>query len=181
MFLTYTFNKVPIGLFLLVFMSHGTQVTTMRNKHDQKMADCQKHDWFCYHSLPQHHRSQPSIEIIMRHLVESLGSATSLISQGDFIGDSGEYKQSSDFSLPVLISPQDCACHMSSVKLTDIIQTVLETSKCFLRSLSFIWCIALVNVWKLHISKKYFWISHAAFSAECCRGVPLGEPLAVRS
>ena len=39
------------------------------------------------------------------------------------------------------------------------------------RCLSFICRIGLVNVWKLHISKIYFWISHAAFSAECCRGV----------
>ena len=44
MFLTYTFNKVPTGLFRLVFMSHGTQMTTMRNKRDQKMADCQTPD-----------------------------------------------------------------------------------------------------------------------------------------
>ena len=62
--------------------------------------------------------------------MEHLGSATSLISQGDFIGDSGEYTQSSDFSLPVLISTQDFACR--SVILTDIIQTVLETLECFL-------------------------------------------------
>jgi hypothetical protein len=79
MFLTYTFNKVPIGLFLLVFMSHGTQVTTMRNKHDQKMSDCQKPDWFCYHSLPQHHRSLIIIYIDGWHLVEPLGSATSYL------------------------------------------------------------------------------------------------------
>ena len=38
MFLTYSFNKVPTGVFLLVFMSNGTQVGTMRNKRDQKMA-----------------------------------------------------------------------------------------------------------------------------------------------
>ena len=64
--------------------------------------------------------------------MEPLESATSLISQGDFIGNCGEYIRSSDFSLPVLISPQDFACHMSYVILTDIIQTVLETLECFL-------------------------------------------------
>ena len=38
MFLTYSFNKVPTGVFFLVYMSNGTQVTTMRKKHDHKMA-----------------------------------------------------------------------------------------------------------------------------------------------
>ena len=64
--------------------------------------------------------------------MEALGSAISLISQGDFNGNCVEYIPTSDFSLPVLISPQVFACHMSSVILTDIIQTVLETSECFL-------------------------------------------------
>ena len=36
------------------------------------------------------------------------------------------------------------------------------------RCLSFICCIGLVNVWKLHISKKL----RAAFSVECCRACP---------
>ena len=38
MFLTYSFNKVPTGVLLLVFVSNGTQVTTMRKKWDHKMA-----------------------------------------------------------------------------------------------------------------------------------------------
>jgi hypothetical protein len=59
--------------------------------------------------------------------VEPLGRATSLISHGDFIENCGEYIRSSDLSLPILISPQDFACHMSYVKRTDIIQTDLET------------------------------------------------------
>ena len=132
MMLTYSFNKVPTGVFLLVSVSNGTQVTTMRKKCDHKMAAWWTSDIFCSHSLPQQHKSLILIYIDGWHLVEPLGSATSFISQGDFIGDSGEYIQSSDFWLPVLISTQDFACHKSSVILTYIIQTVLETSECFL-------------------------------------------------
>ena len=89
-------------------------------------------DRFYSHSVPQHSRSLIQIAIDGGHLVEPLGSATSLISQGDFIANYGEYIPSSDFSLLVLISPQDFACHMSSVILTYIILTVLETLECFL-------------------------------------------------
>ena len=43
-----------------------------------------------------------------------------------------EKLQTSDFPLPGWIFSQVFACHMSSVILTYIIQTVLETSECFL-------------------------------------------------
>ena len=48
------------------------------------------------------------------------------------IGSDLENLQTSDFPLPGWILSQVFACHMSSVILPDIIQTVLETSECFL-------------------------------------------------
>ena len=74
--------------------------------------------------------------------MEPLGSATSLISQGDFNGNCVEYMPASDFSLPVLIYPPVFACHMSSVILTDILQTVLETSENTLKFLILIIILA---------------------------------------
>ena len=42
-----------------------------------------------------------------------------------------ENLQTSDFLVPGSILSQIFACHMNFVILTDIIQTVLETSECF--------------------------------------------------
>ena len=64
--------------------------------------------------------------------MEALGSATASISHCEFNRAWVENRPTLDFSLPVWISSQVFACHMSSVILTDIIQTVLETSECFL-------------------------------------------------
>ena len=64
--------------------------------------------------------------------MEALGSATSFISHCEFNREWVENPPTSDFSFPVWISSQVFAYRMSSVILTDIIQTVLETSECFL-------------------------------------------------
>ena len=64
--------------------------------------------------------------------MEALGSKSSFISNRDFKREGFENIPASDFSLPVWIPSQDFACHMSPVILTDIIQTVSETSECFL-------------------------------------------------
>jgi hypothetical protein len=64
--------------------------------------------------------------------VEALGTATSSISQCEFNRGWVENRQTSYFSHPVWIYSQIFACHVSSVILIDIIQTVLETSECFL-------------------------------------------------
>jgi hypothetical protein len=123
MFLTYSFNKVPTGVFFLVFVSNGTQVTTMRKKCDPKLAAWWTSDIFCSHSLPQQHRSFIIISIDGWHLVEPLGSATTFISQGDFIGlGTHIHAQISDFLFWFQLSV--LPANMSSVILTDIIQSV---------------------------------------------------------
>ena len=68
--------------------------------------------------------------------MEALGSATSFISHCEFNRAWVESRPTSDFSLPVWISSQVFACNMSYVIFTDIIQTVLETSECFLSNIN---------------------------------------------
>ena len=100
--------------------------------HDLELALCQQSDSFPSYSVPQHSRSPIQISIDGWHLVEALGIESSFISQGDFNREWVEYIPTSDFLLSVWICSQVFACHMSSVILTDIILTVLETSDCFL-------------------------------------------------
>ena len=64
--------------------------------------------------------------------MEALGSAIGPNLHCILVRQRLENLQTSDFSLPGWIVSQVFACHMSSVILTDIIQTVLETSGCFL-------------------------------------------------
>ena len=148
MFLTYSFNKVPTRIFLLVFVSNGTQVTSMRKKRDHKMAAWWTSDIFCSHSLPQQHSSLIIISIDGWHLMEPLGSATSFISQGDFIGD-------------FACQYEFCYAH---------IQTVLETSECFLSNTNNTMQILSTMteeqaVWYGHLSSKLLNTAPAAIKS----------------
>ena len=113
----------------------GKQIQThalMWNAHDQRVALCQTPDSFSTHSASLNSRSLKPVSKDGWHLVEALGSATWPITHCVFDRGWVENRPTSDFPLPVWIFSQVVACHMSSVILTDIIQTVLETSECFL-------------------------------------------------
>jgi lipid-A-disaccharide synthase-like uncharacterized protein len=88
----------------------------------------QTHDSFSYHSPLLHIRSIKQGSKDCWHLVEALGSAIWPHRHCIFDRQWLEKLHISDFPLPGWILSQVFACHMSSVILTDIIQTVLETS-----------------------------------------------------
>jgi hypothetical protein len=90
--------------------------------------------------------------------LEALGSESSFISQWDFNREWLENIPTSDFSLPVWISSQVLTCHMSSAVLTDIIQTVSETSEYFLSNTNNMHILATETeeqaVYSGHLSSK---------------------------
>ena len=111
------FNNVPTGEFHCLW-----------NARDQRVALCKTTDSKSSHPVPLHSRSLKQCSKDGWHLVEALGSATIPISHCVFDRGWVENRPTSDFPLPVWIFSQVFACHMSSVILTDIIQT----EECFL-------------------------------------------------
>ena len=81
---------------------------------------------------PLHSRSLKQRSKDGWHLVEATGSPRWPIPHCIFNRGRVENLQTSDFPLPGWILSQVFACHMSSVIFTDIIQTVLQISECFL-------------------------------------------------
>jgi hypothetical protein len=117
--------------------------------HHELVAICQTPDSFPSHSAPPHSRSIKHGSKDCWHLVEAVGSATWPISHCIFNREWVEKRPTSNFPLPGWISSQVFACHMSSVILTDIIQTVLETSECFLSKYTkYMHILASMAEWK---------------------------------
>ena len=124
--------NVPTGQFLCLQKCNGTQANSHVNTRDQLMPLCQITNSFSSHSPLLQSRSIKQGSKDCWHLVEALGSA--IWPHRHCILDRLrlENLQTSDFPLPGCIFSQFFACHMSSVILTDIVQTVLETSEFFL-------------------------------------------------
>ena len=129
----------------------------MSNAHDQDLALCQTTDSKSSHPAPQHSRSLIQVSKDGWHLVEGLRSATLSISHCVFNRDWVENRPTSDFPLPVWIFSQVFACHMSSVILTDIIQTVLETSECFLSNTNNTMCILATGTEEQAVYSGHLW------------------------
>ena len=125
MLLTYILNNVPTGELHWLQMSDGTElpltwtrVVTSWSPHGS--------------GYPLHITVIRQSSIDCWHLVEAVGSDNSSISRCNVNGSLFENLPASEKIQTGSGTSQVFACHMSSVILTDIIQTVLETSDCFL-------------------------------------------------
>ena len=95
-----------------------------REMRHRKMAFCQDTDYFPSHSVKVHSKCSIPLSTEWGHLVEGVGCSTSSISCWE---RRGWWRQiCPTFRISLLV--WKIACPMSSVILTDIIQTVLETS-----------------------------------------------------
>ena len=124
-------NNISTGQFLCLYKWRERSSLSRPHEWLKLMAFCQTPGWNSSYSLHLHSRSLKQSSKDCLHLVEALGSAIWPHLHWILDRQSLEKLQTSDVSLPGWIS-QVFACHMSSVILTDIILTVLETSECFL-------------------------------------------------
>jgi hypothetical protein len=102
--------------------------STHREMRHRKMAFCRDTDYFPSHSVKVHSKCSIPLSTEWGHLVEVVGSTTRSISCWE---RRGWWRQSCP-TFRISLLDWKIACPMSYIILTDIIQTVLETSECFL-------------------------------------------------
>jgi hypothetical protein len=113
-------------------MTGGTQVLPLWTRMVKEWSTRGSGDYFLSHSTPLHIRVIRQSYIDCWHLVEGVGSKNSSISRCNFNESLVENLPPPEKIQKGSGISQVFACNMSSVILTDILQTVLETSECLL-------------------------------------------------